>query len=95
MAITRSPTSACITTHLGQMSELEGIKLEPSAVAGVIGAVVVSKDESYQQCMQFTVEKMQQATHLVWATGGGMVPKQEMASYLLKSREVSETLKPS
>lgn len=71
--------------HLGELSELEGIRLEPSALAGMIGAVHVSNDRDYQERMQFTEEKLSNATHLVWATGGGMVPEEEMSAYLAKS----------
>ena len=34
----------------------------------------------------FTAEQMQNATHLVWKTGGGMVPEEGMAQYLAKGR---------
>lgn len=73
---------------LGQLSDAEDIQLEPSAAAGLLGPVIVSKQTDYQQSMPFDSTQMAQATHLVWATGGGMVPEQEMASYLLKAREV-------
>ncbi|MGY5704057.1 D-serine ammonia-lyase [Vibrio antiquarius] len=71
--------------HLGELSELEGINLEPSALAGMVGAVRVSNNHAYQSQMQFDEEKLRNATHLVWATGGGMVPEDEMAAYLKKS----------
>ncbi|WP_199481659.1 D-serine ammonia-lyase [Vibrio owensii] len=71
--------------HLGELSELEDIRLEPSALAGMVGAVHVSNDKAYQARMQFTEEKLNNATHLVWATGGGMVPEEEMSAYLAKS----------
>ncbi|MDV5036144.1 D-serine ammonia-lyase [Vibrio diabolicus] len=71
--------------HLGELSELEGINLEPSALAGMVGAVHVSNNHAYQYRMQFDEEKLRNATHLVWATGGGMVPEDEMAAYLKKS----------
>ncbi|KIF45244.1 D-serine dehydratase [Vibrio owensii 47666-1] len=71
--------------HLGELSELEDIRLEPSALAGMIGAVHVSNDKVYQARMQFTEEKLNNATHLIWATGGGMVPEEEMSAYLAKS----------
>ncbi|WP_104038296.1 D-serine ammonia-lyase [Vibrio jasicida] len=71
--------------HLGELSELEDIRLEPSALAGMVGAVHVSNDKAYQERMQFTEEKLSNATHLIWATGGGMVPEEEMSAYLAKS----------
>ncbi|MCG6282249.1 D-serine ammonia-lyase [Vibrio diabolicus] len=71
--------------HLGELSELEGINLEPSALAGMAGVVHVSNNHAYQSRMQFDEEKLRNATHLVWATGGGMVPEDEMAAYLKKS----------
>ncbi|WP_027251376.1 D-serine ammonia-lyase [Photobacterium halotolerans] len=70
---------------LGQLAQSEGIKLEPSALAGMPGPVHVSRDHDYAARMLFDHQKMKNATHLVWATGGGMVPPEEMASYLAKS----------
>ncbi|MGQ7102439.1 D-serine ammonia-lyase, partial [Escherichia sp. SP-MK] len=41
---------------------------------------------SYQQMHGFSAEQLRNATHLVWATGGGMVPEEEMNQYLAKGR---------
>ncbi|MCE7728632.1 D-serine ammonia-lyase [Vibrio campbellii] len=71
--------------HLGELSEQEDIRLEPSALAGMMGAVHVSQAQVYQARMQFSEDKMKSAIHLVWATGGGMVPEAEMSAYLAKS----------
>ncbi|HDM8186099.1 TPA: D-serine ammonia-lyase [Vibrio harveyi] len=71
--------------HLGELSEQEDIRLEPSALAGMMGAVHVSQDQVYQARMQFSEDKMKNAIHLVWATGGGTVPEAEMSAYLAKS----------
>ncbi|MGY3572004.1 D-serine ammonia-lyase [Vibrio paucivorans] len=70
---------------LGQLNQSEGIQLEPSALAGMIGPVILASESDYMERMQFSPGKMNNATHLVWATGGGMVPEEEMASYLVKS----------
>ncbi|EGR4436746.1 D-serine ammonia-lyase [Vibrio cholerae] len=67
---------------LGQLNEAENIQLEPSALAGMIGPIVVTKSVEYRARMQFDDTAMGNATHLVWATGGGMVPAEEMDSYL-------------
>ncbi|MCX9560714.1 D-serine ammonia-lyase [Vibrio cholerae] len=67
---------------LGQLNEAENIQLESSALAGMIGPIVVTKSVEYRARMQFDDTVMRNATHLVWATGGGMVPAEEMDSYL-------------
>ncbi|MEK6158852.1 D-serine ammonia-lyase [Vibrio cholerae] len=67
---------------LGQLNEAENIQLEPSALACMIGPIVVTKSVEYRARMQFDDTVMGNATHLVWATGGGMVPAEEMDSYL-------------
>ena len=45
-----------------------GIRIEPSACAGFAGLKYTAGDPN--------------ATHIVWATGGGMVPNEEMERYL-------------
>ncbi|MEZ9593338.1 D-serine ammonia-lyase [Shewanella sp. 10N.261.52.F9] len=70
---------------LGLLAQSEGIELEPSALAGMPGALRVSADTQYQARMGLTPEMMSNATHVVWATGGGMVPAVEMAKYLAQS----------
>ncbi|WP_271311598.1 D-serine ammonia-lyase [Yersinia intermedia] len=67
---------------LGLLNRDEGIQLEPSALAGMPGAARVSQCSDYLSNNHFSAEKMQNATHLVWATGGGMVPAEEMKKYL-------------
>lgn len=71
---------------LGWLAQEEGIQLEPSALAGMAGPRYTANDIRYQQLQGLTPEQMYHATHLVWATGGGMVPANEMAQYLAKGR---------
>ncbi|MEF1256906.1 D-serine ammonia-lyase [Vibrio sp. M260112] len=71
---------------LGQLNQHQNIQLEPSALAGMIGPIVVTNNHEYRLRMKFDNSVMNNATHLVWATGGGMVPEQEMRSYLAKSQ---------
>ncbi|MGK9174523.1 D-serine ammonia-lyase [Yokenella regensburgei] len=69
---------------LALLAQEEGILLEPSALAGMPGPLHVSASDEYHQLQGLTTEQMAKATHLVWATGGGMVPQAEMAQYLAK-----------
>jgi D-serine dehydratase len=69
---------------LALMKEEERLSLEPSALAGVYGPVsLFTKGTSYIEQRRLS-EKMRQATHLCWATGGSFVPKDEMAKYYEK-----------
>lgn len=70
---------------LGQLNESEDIRLEPSALAGMIGPIVLTNDHYYRDQIHFDDAVMSNATHLVWATGGGMVPELEMETYLKRS----------
>lgn len=71
---------------LSLLNKEEGIKLEPSALAGMAGAVHVTQAKDYLQGLSLDSQKMQNATHLVWATGGGMVPADEMQKYLAQGK---------
>ncbi|WP_159340376.1 MULTISPECIES: D-serine ammonia-lyase [Leclercia] len=62
---------------LSWLAQEEQILLEPSALAGMAGPVRLATAGHYA---------LDNATHLVWATGGGMVPDEEMAKYLAKGR---------
>ena len=66
--------------------ELEELRLEPSALAGVPGMLRVLDDPQYLQRIGVSPRQLADATHLVWATGGNMVPEAEFASYLDKGR---------
>ncbi|HEJ9673826.1 TPA: D-serine ammonia-lyase [Proteus mirabilis] len=67
---------------LSLLNKEEGIQLEPSALAGMTGAIHISQAKDYLQGLSLDSQKMHNATHLVWATGGGMVPTDEMQKYL-------------
>lgn len=71
---------------LGWLAQEENIRLEPSALAGMAGPQRVCASTDYQQMQGISAEQLHHATHIVWATGGGMVPEAEMAQYLAKGR---------
>ena len=58
----------------------ENIFVEPSAAAGFPGYCLTQLSAEYMN--RFTQEQRNNATHIVWATGGSMVPEEEKAKYL-------------
>ncbi|WP_300653271.1 D-serine ammonia-lyase [Pseudomonas sp.] len=74
---------------LALLDNSENLRLEPSALAGVPGmARVLTEQQGYRARMHLTPSRMARATHLIWATGGSMVPASEMADYLAKGRQL-------
>ena len=71
---------------LKAMYELENIFMEPSAHAGVFGPIqLVCEGAEYLKMHQLT-DKMENAVHLVWSTGGNMVPEPIRQAYLQTER---------
>ena len=66
---------------LTDLADSEGIFIEPSACATFTGPSQAAADSTYLQRHGLTAEKMSAATHIIWATGGSMVPEAEMKQY--------------
>lgn len=62
------------------LADTEGIRLEPSALAGMTGPINVIQKS-------ITGAEFATATHIVWGTGGGMVPEPEMNLYYEVSKK--------
>ena len=70
---------------LGMLNDNEQLKLEPSALAGMLGPILTNQYQYYATLHQFSQQQLAQANHIVWGTGGGMVPEEEMDKYLAQA----------
>ena len=66
---------------LRTLYKVEGEFIEPSANAGMFGPVKLILDGNYLVEQQLT-DKMHNATHIVWSTGGSLVPADIREQYL-------------
>ncbi|MFJ8260725.1 D-serine ammonia-lyase [Rummeliibacillus sp. NPDC094406] len=71
---------------LSAMIDSENIHLEPSALTSVFGPSQLLKEKSGQEYIkEHNLEGiLKNATHIMWATGGSMVPKEVMEEYYKK-----------
>jgi len=67
---------------LAKLADTEGIRLEPSALAGMYGPVLTQTHPAFREFAGNA-----HTTHLVWATGGSMVPPAEMEKYYRAGKE--------
>lgn len=70
---------------LSQLADSENIFIEPSACAGFPGVMRLQTQTDYLKGLGLE-KHMADATHIVWATGGSMVPPEEMKSYYEKGK---------
>jgi len=68
---------------LRRLADSEGIYLEPSALAGFAGPVKLFAESKGKQYLEQNnlISKMKNAAHIVWATGGSMVPEEMMSHF--------------
>ena len=73
---------------LAAMIEEEKIYLEPSALAGVMGPMLLSKEENGIKYLekQGLIDKEDNIHHICWATGGSLVPENIMDGYYKKGK---------
>lgn len=74
---------------LKELADTEGIYLEPSALAGMIGPIRLGKEGTDYLQKHHLTEKMSNATHIIWGTGGNMVPEEIMREYYQKGLNVT------
>lgn len=75
---------------LWELYEKESIFLEPAAVAGIVGPykLTASKEGHRYLKKRNVLDKMGAATHIAWATGGSMVPKDNREQFLEEGKTV-------
>lgn len=74
---------------LKELVDTEAIHLEPSALAGMIGPTKLCKEGKNYLLKNHLTEKINNGTHIIWGTGGSMVPKEMMDEYYRKGLNLS------
>ncbi len=83
-------TDETLYRHLKMLMDTENISLEPSALAGI--PITIFNQEAFNSYLlsHNLVDKMKCSTHISWATGGSMVPKEMMAIYYNKGTLINK-----
>lgn len=73
---------------VGLLQDAEGIAVEPSAAAGFTNPWRILSDDAYLAAFGLDEARLAAANHIVWSTGGGMVPAPEMDRYVEEGRSL-------
>jgi len=72
---------------LTALADEENIYLEPSALAGFLGPILISSEKGKEYLTDHNLyDKKDNITHMCWATGGSLVPKNIMEEYYSKGK---------
>lgn len=72
--------------YLAALKDLDGLFIEPSSCASFPGPAHVVSAREYLEAKGLA-DKMENATHILWATGGSMVPKEEAKTYYERGKK--------
>lgn len=69
---------------LKDLNELEDIRIEPSSTASIVASESLLQYEQAKEYLEKydLLDKLDNITHICWATGGNLVPKEIMDEYL-------------
>ncbi|PIE74051.1 MAG: D-serine ammonia-lyase [Deltaproteobacteria bacterium] len=67
------------------LADTENIRMEPSALAGL---ACLAHPETKTLFKQFSEKNLATSTHLIWGTGGALVPQQEMDKYYQQGKSL-------
>ena len=78
--------------YMKELLDRENVFIEPSSCAAFAGPCRIQSEDV---CLEYLKEqgledKMEKASHIVWATGGSLVPEDVRESYIQKAIETEE-----
>lgn len=78
---------------LAALYETEGLKIEPSAAAGLGGArwlSVSTKGQSLCRAHKISAATLENSTHIFWLTGGSQMPNDEFADFVEQGKRLAK-----
>jgi D-serine dehydratase len=77
---------------VADLYDTEGLAVEPSAAAGCAGPEMIlgtREGARYLEAHRLSARRLQGATHVVWTTGGSLIPDEQHASFRRRGRAVT------
>ncbi|NMF89049.1 D-serine ammonia-lyase [Aromatoleum petrolei] len=79
--------------HLLALKTSMGVEIEPSAAAGIGGPGWLGNSPAGQAYMREHGVNMSAVTHVIWATGGSLVPSEELRRFQARAETLMNTVR--